>query len=44
VQKAINDLDDGQLRGMLYVVLLARGGDARKMKELIGNMNSAPLN
>ncbi len=44
VHRAVNDLEDGQLRGMIYVLLLARGGDLRQMRQLAANWDPAPLN
>jgi hypothetical protein len=34
VTKAINDLEDRQLRGMLYVLILARGGDLSRLRAM----------
>lgn len=44
VQKAINDLEADQLPGMVYVLMLARGGHSRTMQDVIANWNAASLN
>jgi len=44
VQKAINDLEDEQLRGMIYVLVLARGNDSKHMQDLVANWRAAPTN
>jgi hypothetical protein len=44
VTKAIDEIPDEHLRSVIYVLLLARGGDAQKMHELRENWRSAPPN
>ncbi len=44
VAEAIAEIPDEHLRSMIYVLMLARGGDARTMRELATNWNAAPLN
>lgn len=44
VQKAIDQLDDEHLRSVIYVLILARGGDTQRLRDLVANWNTAPLN
>ena len=41
---AINELDDQHLRGMIYVLVMARGGDAQRMRGLVQCWDAAPQN
>jgi hypothetical protein len=44
VQAAINDLDPAHLRSMIYVLVLARGGDAKKLRWLVDHWSTAAMN
>ncbi len=44
VQRATSDLDDEHLRSLIYVLVLARGGDAKTLRWLVDNWSTAPLN
>jgi hypothetical protein len=44
VQASISGLEDEQLRGMVYVLVLARGADLRETRKLAANWNTAPFN
>ena len=44
VQTAIDQLDDEHLRSVVYVLIMARSGDAQRLHDLVANWNSAPLN
>ncbi len=44
VTKAIDELDDEHLRSMIYVLILARGNDLNKMRDLASKADAAPMN
>jgi hypothetical protein len=44
VQRAVDDLDDKHVRDMVYVLLLARGGDLKTFREFAEKAEAAPLN
>jgi hypothetical protein len=44
VQKAVDDLDDEHVRDMVYVLLLARGGDLKAFRDFAEKAEAAPLN
>jgi hypothetical protein len=44
VQGAINDLDAEHLRGLIYLLIMARAGDSRRLRDLVANWDTAPFN
>jgi hypothetical protein len=44
LQTEIERLDEQQVRALLYIALLARGGDLNRLREIVAKPDAAPMN